>query len=133
MGLLNRKKNSGQTFDGERLPEFIAAQCLGDKCPNFQGELCTDTESEWITAGGPTEGRDTSKPPLRDEATYIIYGQRCLAGANPNLVAQKVEVFKPEEVDSMMLIAVSCRYGDMPVNIVNGNDTARIETIASSE
>lgn len=121
---------------GEHLPEFIPASCLGDKCPNYQGTPCDTTESEWLSAGGSTKGRDREKPPLKDEATYIIYGQRCLEGAHPELVAQRIELYKPAEVDGMMLIAQSGRYGDMPVEIVNGDnptEVLRVETIASSD
>ena len=133
MSLLKRFRNQSA---GEHLPEFIPAACLGEKCPNYTGELCKTTESEWMSAGGPTKGRDKEKPPLRDEATYIIYGQRCIEGAHPELVAQRVEVFKPEEVSGMMLIALTGRYGDMPVEIIEGNNPAEalsIQTIASSD
>lgn len=130
MGLFNR--NNGLA-SGEQLPAFIPTDCIGDACPNFSGKNCTNPEMEWMSAGGPTEKRDTSKPPLKDEATYIIYGQRCLAGASPELVAQRVEVFKPEAVSMMQLIALTGRYGDMPVEIVSGEQVSAIETIASSE
>lgn len=129
MGTFNRKNVPSE----ERLPAFIPTECAGESCPNFSGEKCADTEMEWMTAGGPIEKRDTSKPPLRDEATYIIYGQRCLAGATPELVAQRVEVFKPEEVSTMMLIAVTRRYGDMPVQIISGDSVSSVEVILSSE
>lgn len=102
MGLFNRKNNAPA---GEHLPAFIPTECIGEACPNFGGENCTNPEMEWMTAGGPTEKRDISKPPLKDEATYIIYGQRCLAGAAPELVAQRVEVLKPEDVNMLQLIA----------------------------
>ena len=84
-------------------------------------------------ADGPIEGRDTSKPPLRNEAICIIYGQRCLAGAAPELVAQRVEVFRREEVSTAMLVALTGRYGEMPVEIVDGDSVSSLETLASSE
>ena len=118
---------------GEHLPEFIPTTCIGEACPNYTGKDCDDSEMEWMTAGGPAEKRDTNMPPLRDEATYIIYGQRCLSGAAPELVAQRVEVFKAEEVSTMMLIAMTGRYGDMPVQIVHGGSVSSIRTITSSE
>ena len=121
MGFLNRKLSIST---GENLPEFIPADCIGQACPNFNGEACANPEMEWMTAGGPTEKRDKSKPPLKDEATYIIYGQRCLAGATPELVAQRVEVFKPDDVSMMQLMALTGRYGDMPVEIVSGDQVS---------
>lgn len=130
MGLFGRK---GNTTTGEHLPAFITTECIGDACPNFSGENCANPEMEWMTAGGPTEKRDTSKPPLKDEATYIIYGQRCLAGAVPDLVAQRVEIYRPEEVSMMQLIALTGRHGDMPVQIVSSEQASPAETIASSE
>ncbi len=130
MGLFNRKE---ATPAGEQLPAFVPTICIGESCPNFSDKNCANPEMEWMTAGGPTEKRDTSKPPFRDEATYIIYGQRCLAGVAPELVAQRVEVFKPEKVSTMMLIAMTGRYGDMPVEIVTGDSVARVETPASSD
>lgn len=86
-----------------------------------------------MTAGGPTENRDTTMPPLRDEATYIIYGQTCLAGVRPELVAQRVEIHKPDKIGMMGIIALTGRYGDMPVQVINGSAIASIETVASSE
>lgn len=130
MGIFRHKETEPA---GERLPEFIPATCIGESCPNFNGTNCDNPEMEWMTADGPAEKRDTSKPPLRDEATYIIYGQRCLVGAVPELVAQRVVVLKPEAVSTMMLIAVTGRYGDMPVQIVNGDSVSSVETVASSE
>lgn len=118
---------------GEHLPDFLPAECLGARCPNYSGKTCNDTELEWMTADGPKEGRDTSKPPLKKEAKYIIYGQRCLAGAEPKLVAQRVEIYKQEEVSMAKLIAMTGRYGDMPVDIVNGDSVKHVETIVSSD
>lgn len=130
MGLFNRNKNEA---NGEHLPAFIPADCIGEVCPNFSGQNCTDTEMEWMSAGGPTKKRDTSKPPLKDEATYIIYGQRCLAGASPELVAQRAEVLKPEDVSKMQISALMGRYGDMPVEIVSSEQVSTVQTFASSE
>lgn len=118
---------------GEHLPAFVPTNCIGEVCPNYSGEDCNDAEMEWMTAGGPTEKRNTSKPPLRDEATYVIYGQRCLAGVAPELVAQRVVVFKPEEVSIMMLTALTGRYGEMPVQIVSDGSVSSLKTAASSE
>lgn len=118
---------------GERLPEFLPSECLGRLCPNFSDQPCKNSQMEWMNADGPKEGRDTSKPPLRNEATYITYGKRCLEGAEPQLVAQRVEIFKSEEVEHLALVALTGRYGDMPVEIVDGNRVTTIETIASSD
>ncbi len=119
--------------DDGRLAAFIAATCLGEACPNYKGTACTTTESEWMTADGPIEGRDTSKPPFRDEAVYIVYGQTCLEGAEPDLVAQRVEIYKPAEANMMKLIAVTGRYGDMPVDIVTPDLVTLLTTIAISD
>ena len=114
MGLFDR---TSRRQSGEHLPAFIPTECIGD----------------WMSAGGPTEKHDTTKPPLKDVATYIIYGQRCLAGAAPKLVAQRVEIYKPEQVNDMQIIALTGRYGDMPIQILNGEQESSITTIASSE
>lgn len=73
--------------DKNHLPATRPAKCLGEACPNFNQQNCTDATWTWMVAGGPTKGRDVTKPPLEDEATYIIYGQTCLSGAMPELVA----------------------------------------------
>lgn len=130
MGLFNRRSDAPA---GEHLPAFIPTECMGNACPSFSGEKCANTEMEWMSAGGPTEKRDTSKPPLKDEATYIIYGQRCLAGAAPELVAQRVEVYKPEKVNIMQIIALTGRHGDMPVQIMSNEQVSDIKTIVSTE
>ena len=133
MGLFRKQ---APAFSGEHLPETLPATCLGEKCPNYLDAACNATEMEWLSAGGPTENRDKSKPPLKDEATYIIYGQRCLAAARSQLVAQRVEIYQPDKVNMMQLMALTGRYGDMPIEVVNLSDSggsARIETIASSE
>jgi hypothetical protein len=130
MGIFNRNRSASS---GEHLPAFKTTDCVGEACPNFSGENCTDPEMEWMSAGGPTERRDTSKPPLKDEATYIIYGQRCLKGASPELVAQRVEVFKPEDVDMMEIVALTGRYGDMLVEIISGEQISTVEKVEGSE
>ena len=127
MSLFNRGRG------GERLPAFISTECMGENCPNFNSKDCTDAEMEWMTAGGPTKKRNKSKPPLKDEATYIIYGQRCLSGTAPELVAQRVEVYKPEEVNTMQLIAQTGMYGDMPVQILNNENLSSGDTITGCE
>lgn len=128
MGLFRRNPSSA-----ERLPAFIPTSCIGEACPNYGGASCENPEMEWMTAGGPTKGRDTTKPPLRSEASYIIYRQRCLAGAAPELVAQKVQVLDPENVNMARLIAITGTYGDMPVSIIQGDTVSQVETIARSD
>lgn len=130
MGLFRQR---GAEPTGEKLPEFLPASCLGDKCPNFSGTACEDTETEWMGADCLPEGRDESKPPLKDKAKFITYGQTCFAGVAPELVAQRVEVYMPDEVDMGMLVAQTGRYGDMPIEFVYPDAAAHIETIASSD
>jgi hypothetical protein len=130
MGLFN--KNRVRT-EGEKMPAFIDAQCLGDQCPNWGGEACS-SQFEWISAKATvTENRDTSEPPFIDEANYVIYGQSC--GQNPEgkPVTQRVEVINPEGVSMMALIALTGRYGEMPVSINQAGQTNSIITIASSK
>lgn len=113
--------------DSVHLPEFIGASCLGEDCPNFKGVACTTTQSEWISAQGPIKGRDTNKTPLKDEADYIIYGQGCVEGDDRQLVAQEVYVFNPENISMMALVALTGRYGEMPVRIITSDSEVALE------
>lgn len=103
---------------GERLPAIIPADCIGMSCPNFRGVPCTDSKMEWMRAGRPGSDQDKSVPPLRGNTTYIIYGQMCLSGSLPQLIAQRVEVLKPEEVDPLIFVRLTSTYGTMPVDII---------------
>lgn len=120
--------------DRERLPAILPTDCLREQCKYYGGSACKAYE-EWMDAGGPTEGRDTSQPPYKDEATYINYGTACMAGEEPALVAQRIEVFDPSQVDTMFLMLTSDRYGEMPVKINTPDRSTQvtIETIASSD
>jgi hypothetical protein len=118
---------------GEHLPAKLPAECLGEQCPEFKGTACESYE-EWVSAKATrTKGRDTSQPPLKDEAIYIIYGQACMAGEEREMVAQRAEVHRPDEVNGMELIALTNRYGDMPVRIEVAGRIAVVETLATSE
>lgn len=118
-------ESSGRLDDDERtrFPEFLDSECLGDACPNFAGEPCHTTETEWLSAKAPTSnGQDTTKPPLLGETDYIIYGQRCNESEKPKMVAQSVYIFKPENVSMASLMAITGRHGEMPV-FVRGSKT----------
>ncbi len=117
----------------ERHPEFLPSECLGEACPNFTGSACDDSEVEWMRADAPTKKRDTKKPPFKDDTRYIIYGQRCLTGEGPELVAQRVEIYKPDEVNMAGIIAITGMYGEMPVEVVNGYLSGSIQNIVTSE
>lgn len=130
MGLF--KDNKVRT-EGEKMPAFLDAECLGERCPNWSGETC-NSKFEWMSAKATvTEGRDTSEPPFIDETEYVIYGQHCGAQPDQPLVSQRVEIIGGSEVEDMALIALTGMYGDMPVVINRAGQTASIVTIASSE
>lgn len=74
-----------------------------------------------MNADGPKPGEGTT-PPLREETNYIVYGQRCIEGNGPQLVAQRVEVLNPAAVNISAIIAKTGMYGDMPVQIVTATD-----------
>jgi hypothetical protein len=115
------------------LPAVQPIACLGEVCTRFSGVAC-DAYEEWISAKGPAEGRDTSKPPLREEAVTITYGQVCGNDDDKDLLSVRVDVYKPEEVNPMEMIATSDRYGvPSSVRVVAADQTFGIETIASSE
>lgn len=127
MGIFSKKPA------GELLPEFLPSFCLGEQCPNFSGAACETSEMEWISADAPAKSRDTTKPPLKEEARFILYGQRCIEGAHPTLVSQRVEIYKPEEVNMMEIVAITGSYGEMPVEVVGPEARFSVETITSSD
>ena len=130
MGLF--KKSQVRTA-GEKMPAFLDAECLGDQCPNWNGAACS-SQFEWMTAKATvTEDRDTSEPPFIDETNYVIYGQHCGDSADGKLVSQRVEVIDAEGVSMMALLALTGRYGNMPVVVNHAGQTGSIATVASSE
>ena len=98
---------------GERLPAIITARCLGEQCVNWRGAACSAYE-ELMTADGQSEGTDF--PPLREKASYALYGLVCMGGDGEKFVAGRAEIFKPG-VGIMKIVALSGTYGDMPLVI----------------
>jgi hypothetical protein len=127
------RKTSKVRSEGEKMPAFLDAECLGEKCPNWKGEPC-ESEFEWMNAKATvTEDRDTSQPPFINETQYVIYGQHCGALSDRPLVSQRVEIIDGTEVSGMALMAITGMYGDMPVQINRAGGSASITTIASSD
>lgn len=115
------------------LPAIQPIACLGEACAKFSGVACEAFE-EWITADGPTAGRDLSKPPLHEEAVSITYGQACGNDEGGRYLSVRTDVHKPGEVNQMQLVATSDRYGvPSSIRIVPSDTTYNVETIASSD
>lgn len=115
------------------LPATEPISCFGEACIRFTGVTC-DAYEEWITAKGPTEGRDLKKPPLREEVVSITYGQVCGNDPGKDLLSVRTDIYKPEEVNPMEMIATSDRYGvPSSLRVIPSDEVYGIETIASSE
>ncbi|MBP6005929.1 hypothetical protein KA531_03465 [Candidatus Saccharibacteria bacterium] len=100
------------------LPAKQYIECIGEACVGYKGKACNAYE-EWMSAEGPTEGRDTSKPPLREEAVSITYGQHCGNKDYP-LVSTRTDVLKPKRANTMEIIARSGMHGvPSSVRVVN--------------
>lgn len=113
------------------MPETLDASCLGEQCPNWQGEICDHPYLEWMSAEASViKGRDLSKPPFVDETEYVIYGQQCGVDKGADgPVAQRVEVLKMPQGDLPELVAITGLRGRMPVTI---NHAGRTYTINDS-
>ena len=78
--------------EGLHIRAEFPAECLGDKCPNYQGSNCDDSVFEWVGAKATvTEDRDMEKTPLTDEAIFVSYGQICLQGTKSSIVGYRVD------------------------------------------
>lgn len=78
--------------EGSHVRESFPADCIGERCPNFSGDACTDSAFNWVSAKATvSEGRDTGRPPLVDEAIFVTYGQVCLRGAKPKSVGYRID------------------------------------------
>jgi hypothetical protein len=118
------------SIGGDRLPKTIAAQCLGEKCVNWSGAVCAAYEDLLHTDGA---SGDIDSPPLRDEASYALYGLVCRGRDNEALVAQRAEILKSDDATTIpRIIALSGMYGDMPLFIQTPGQTLSVETVASS-
>ena len=69
---------------GERIAGRIPIECLGQKCVNYAGVAC-DSYLDLIESDGNDGGVD--QPPLREGATFAMYGQFCVSGEVPELKA----------------------------------------------
>jgi hypothetical protein len=125
----HNKTEEAVVFEGERLPKIIVAQCLGEKCVNWSGAACAAYE-DLLQADG--ESRGTDLPPLRDDASYALYGLACTGGDKEVLVAQRAEILKPG-VNMLKIVGLSGMYGDMPLAIQTPQQTVSVETIATSD
>jgi len=122
--MLRRKK----VDEGDRLPKAVSADCQGEACAYFTGEPCKSYE-DLLNADGKSGGPDL--PPLRSDANYALYGQVCLGGEKPQLVAQRAELLT-ERANVLQIIALSGRYGDMPLLIQDqGHETTVIPVVSS--
>lgn len=122
-------ESSDVVAEGERLPKTLSLKCLGEQCLNSSGVTCAAYEA-LLEADGSSGATD--QPPLKDEASFAIYGQVCLGGEEEQLVGLRAEILK-QGVEVMKIIALSGRYGDMPLIIQTPNQNLGIKTLASSD
>ncbi len=99
----------------ERVPKILPAECLGEQCVNFAGVSCNAYE-DLMQAGGNIDKK--GEPPLKDAATYALYGSICTGGEGEMIVAARAEVFD-RQVDPMMLVELANGCGDVPLTIQN--------------
>lgn len=98
--MLKRFKRSQPTINispdisasAERAPAEFSAECIGETCPNWSGQPCAGTKYIWKSAKATiTEDRDTSQPPLLDEAVFVTYGQFCLKKRRETMVSARID------------------------------------------
>jgi hypothetical protein len=74
--------------DRIRVPIYKRAECLGEDCPEFKGDIC-ESRLELIEATGKSGGID--KGPLVEDCSYALYGQVCMAGEEQIVVGRVAE------------------------------------------
>lgn len=75
-------------FKKTRVPIYKKADCLGEQCPEFQGNRC-ESRLELLEATGKSGGKD--KGPLVEDCGYALYGQVCMAGDEQVVVRRVTE------------------------------------------
>lgn len=117
MGLFSRR----QTNTSNHAPAEFRAECAGEECPNWSGVQCGGTKFIWEGANATTtEGRDTSIPPLKDEALFVTYGRYCLLGKKPDLISYRVDDYDNGHFffeDTGLIIHGDSRFTDKDVDV----------------